>query len=643
MIPMLIPKAGWLVIFAIGFPFVLYKALRDPAWSTMAAVYVYFAIPPAEFGAPGFPYQPAFFGLAILGAFRYYRLFNSWGQDEITDAGIVVAKEAIALVQGKMIEALVHAGVHGKIRGEIRRAAIEASEQEAIDLVERRAPSSISVAVRRAVQTVLNAAADAGEKEALAALEGQVGKPKGQIHAALSARVPQAMQEAMEKALAPTVRENVQRTVESFEKDSEKMEKNAGRGPLGIPVPKGPIGGVLTNPGIWAHLGFATLTYVGAKNALYDTGVGMERFTVCLLLIPNILAIVASIRNARHFFMFVLAWLFGTWHICMNGVMYWLSYGGRADNAGGQGGESNFLGAIICAVCPVAFGLALNLKDPRFRLAALGGAGCFVLGVLASGSRAGLLAMFAGLGYWMMMTNRKTIALGVMFIAAAGFLVVAPDDFYERMGTILGEKDNNPWVKNEVEASKHERIVLWDLAIKIFKQHPGTGIGPMNYPRVSAEETNFTDAYQGRRGLQAHNTWLQLLAEYGIVGGIVWGGAFFFSIVCYFRARMRMRHYPGYEWFGALCLGLESGALSTAVVISFNSFQWYDYLYWHFIAGPLALEIANSTAERLEWLKPAKLDDIRPPPRYGPPKRDGLDLHDIDLAETAPISSTTRV
>jgi O-antigen ligase len=251
--------------------------------------------------------------------------------------------------------------------------------------------------------------------------------------------------------------------------------------------------------------------------------------------------------------------------------------------------------------------------------------------------------MFAGIGYWMIMTNKKAIAGGLLFIAVACFLAVADEEFYERMGTIMGEKDNNPWIANEVEASKHERIVLWDLAIKIWKQHPMTGIGPMNYPRVSAEETSFTDAYQGRRGLQTHNTWLQFLSEYGLIGTFVWGGAFFFSIFCYWRARQRMRHYAGYEWFCAMCLGLEAGAMSTAIVISFNSFGWYDYLYWHFITGPLALEIAYSTAERLDWLEPAQLEERRPPPRYGPPKRDGLALDHVDLADTSPLSSQTRV
>src|SRR5262252_5658387 len=123
---MMIPPAGWFVIFVIGLPIVLYKGVRDPAWATAGAVYLYFAIPPLEFNAPGFPYQPAFFALATLGALRYYRMFSRWGQEEIIQAGQVVAHEAVALVRGKMIEALTVAGLQAKIRGEIRRLALEA-------------------------------------------------------------------------------------------------------------------------------------------------------------------------------------------------------------------------------------------------------------------------------------------------------------------------------------------------------------------------------------------------------------------------------------------------------------------------------------------------------------------------------------
>jgi len=297
---------------------------------------------------------------------------------------------------------------------------------------------------------------------------------------------------------------------------------------------------------------------------------------------------------------------------------------------------------VIVTIAPVAFGLAVNLKNLIPRMISLGFAGIYALGVLASGSRAGLLALIGAMGYWLMFTHRRGIAIGLFFMAAAGFGIAAPLDFWQKMATIVERGDSNPWIEYSIEPSKHERLVLWGLAKKLYSQYPITGVGPMNYPVISAEETTFTDPYQGQRGLQAHNTWLQLLAEYGTIGGLVWGGAFLFSTFCYARARSRMKRYPGYEWFPALCLGLEAGSIASAIVLSFNSFMWYDYVYWHMVSGPLAWEIAKKTSERLEWLKPGQFTEARPPARYGPPKKQGLDLSSVDLSHAAPLSKEGR-
>ena len=427
--------------------------------------------------------------------------------------------------------------------------------------------------------------------------------------------------------------------VTAWEKDPRA---DGAKGPLGIPIPNGPLGGLGKNPGFWLHVVFIFLTWYGAENALRDPVVSEARVWVAVLLLIPLIALCFAVRNARHFQLFTLAWMFGTWHLAMNGITFGLQYGGRADSAGGQGGEANFLGAVIVAVAPIAFGMAINMPTFFWRVAGLGCAGCYALGVLASGSRAGLLAMIGSLGYWLMCTHRKLVAVGLACVAASGFLVVAPESFWEKMGTIMGEKDKNPWVQTAVEPSKGERLVLWTLAIEIWEKHPITGIGPLNYPIISAEETDFTDPYKGQRGLQAHSTWLQLLAEYGIIGGIVWAGSYLFALVCFRRARRRMTGYAGYEWFPALCLGFEAGAIASAIVLSFNSFQWYDYIYWHMIFGPLTYEIAKTTAERLDWMKPGEYEMARPPPRYGPPRAGGLDLGSIELVEHSPLSAGSR-
>lgn len=630
----------WQAIFFIGLVVVIVMAFKDPVWLACAGVYVYFAIPFREFRVPSAPYQAAFFGLAALASFFYYALFQKWGAREIHEQAREVGREAIEAVKEKMKEALALAVVQDKLPGEIRQATVAAAEADALEVVAKRSPAAINVPVRRAVQTTLSAAADQAEKEVVKILSRAKGMTKGNLRASVEERCTPILFEALDTTLVGELERTVdERLAEDAKASSQEA---ASRGPLGLPMPQGPIGGYLTNPALWLHLVFVVLTWYGAKNAVYSYERAAPRVMVSVLLLIPLSSILLSVRTAKQYRLFVYAWMLGTWHICMNGVTYWLQYGGRADNAGGQGGEANFLGAIIVTVAPIAFGLAINSRKTIEKLLFLGVAGCYALGVLASGSRAGLLAMIGGLGYWLVNTTRRGLAIGLALLAASGFLVVAPESFWKKMGTIIGPKDTNPWVEGRVEPSKGERLVLWTLAIELWEQHPIRGIGPLNYPVVSAEETDFTDPYKGQRGLQTHNTWLQLLAEYGIMGGVVWGGSFFFSIFCYRRARKRMYGYEGWEWFGAICLGLESGAISSGIVLSFNSFQWYDYVYWHMISGPLALEIARRTGDRLDWLKPADTFEARPPPRYGKPKRRDLAIQDIDLVEQAPLSSGGR-
>lgn len=623
----------WPVIFFIGFPIFLYKAIKDPIYAVAAASYVYFAIPTIEFGVPGMPYQAMFFALGFLGAFRYYLLFGGWGAEEILAMGKNVARKALDAVRAEVKEAIAVATLQDRLKGEIRRAGIEAGEQKATDVVQVEAPAVIHTPVRRAVHSVLTQAADLAEQEALKVAALPNLKNKGAVRGALEERALKLVDQTIEERTDKEVEANIQEAI----KADEKTDRGQDRGPLGIPLPNGPLRGLMLNTGLWLHITFIGLTYYGAQNAIYDKNAAAGKVMTTILLLIPLLSIILAVRTPRHLFIFIFAWMFGTWHICMNGVHYWLQYGGRADSAGGQGGESNFLAAIIVTVAPIAFGLAVNLKNTVYRLIFLGAAGFYFLGVLASGSRAGLLALIGAMGYWTINTNRKLIALGLAMLAASGFLVAAPESFWEKMGTILGEKDKNPYVRTAVEPSKGERLVLWELAKKIWREHPVTGIGPGNYTVVSAEETDFTDPYKGQKGLQAHNSWLQIAAEYGTTGLVVWAGAFGWSSICYFRARRRMKNYPGWEWFPAICLGLEAGSIASGVMLSFNSFMWYDYVYWHMITGPLTLEIARKTAERLDWLKPKDAVAARPPPRYGPPSKAGLDLGDIDVSTAAPI------
>lgn len=610
----------WSVVFLIGLVLWAWQLRRDPVWLVLGGVYVYFAIPTREFHVPGAPYQAACFAGALLASLTYYLRFDTWTRDYLLRRAREATQAALEATKAQAEAALLEYAPRASGPGDLASAVSAAVAAPLNTQLRAHAPARLGPAVAEATTQSVELAALEAANRAFEVRERLSGG-EAELRRALQARALPVYGEALSR-LGP---ERAEAAMELSLAGEQKLGR--GGGPMGMPGYFGPIEGVLTNWGLWMHLLFVLITWWGVNNAVYSRYIGAGRISNAWLLFLPLLGIVAGVRTVHHFIRFAYGWMFGTWHLAMNGVSLWLRFGGRADDIGGQGGEANFLGGVVVATAPIAFGLTLAYKNKWARLLMLGVAGCYTLAVLASGSRAGLLAFVGGMGYWFLNIRRRQLAIGLLSLAMAGFLVVAPSSFWEKMGTILSTKGKNPWVRSAVEPSKNERLELWKLAIHIFKQHPLRGVGPNNYMSVSAEELPFTDAYQGKRGLQAHNTWLQLLAEYGLVGAAIWGGSFFLAILALFLARRRVRRYPELEVFETIMLGLEAGMLSTIVVYFFNSFMWYDYVYWQMVTGPLALVIAYQGAARLDHLAtPPPVESPPPPPRYRPPRHAGLSL-----------------
>ncbi len=620
----------WFAIFGVGLVIAIYKALREPIFAAMAACYVYFAIPMQEFYWPDLRLQLLFNVFATATAFRYASMHKGWAREELQGAGRTIGEQALDKIRVDLKEALIGAAVRGEPASEVRWHGLNISEDRALEYVMQTAPSMIAVAVRRAVQTAIESGCEAGEREAFRVIEAAgPDAPLGTLRGAMNTRVGPIIDETLDETLDRVIGRNIDN---AFDADNRNKQSPTAflRAAHDEEMPKyrGPFAGLVSNGGLWLHVMFILLTYLGAVMTDLNPSSAWGKFDNSWKLLIPLVAMICAVRTDRHFRLFTYAWMFGVWHLCMNAIRFWVTYGGRADVIGGQGGEANFLGAITVTVAPIAFGLFLT-EPGRIRKAVVGGAAaCYGLGILSCGSRGAMVAFALCSAYWLAHTSRKAIALSLATAAFGAFLTVAPDSFWERMGTVLSPKGENPWVRAEEDNSKGSRKVLWVLAIDIWKENPWFGIGPQQYTEISAEKTEFRGAYSGKRGLMTHNTWLQILSEYGMIGFTVWTGAFVFSIFCFRRARKKLRDCPSHAWFRAICLGFEAGAIGNAIAITFQSFQWYDYMYWHMVFGPLALQIATETKERLDWLKPiADKGGHRPNARYGaaPPGKLNLD------------------
>ena len=139
-----------------------------------------------------------------------------------------------------------------------------------------------------------------------------------------------------------------------------------------------------------------------------------------------------------------------------------------------------------------------------------------VLGLLSTGSRAGLLGFLVGLAVavrWRLpqVTMRRAVAFAVSALILCGALVW----FFS----------HHPFLVNRMEAvsatdpNVTSRLALWRAARHAFYANPVFGIGYGQFPRYGAQEEGL-----GAFAAVSHQTYLSAAAELGIIGlaAVLW-------------------------------------------------------------------------------------------------------------------------
>jgi len=192
-------------------------------------------------------------------------------------------------------------------------------------------------------------------------------------------------------------------------------------------------------------------------------------------------------------------------------------------------------------------GMATANKKWR-RIAFLVAGGCIV-GLVVSFARGAVLSCgVVAVWTWYRSPNKgKTAALG---IAAAIVLAVSATIFEgAKSAVISGKKYTNFWQEmassfDPTEGTRQDREALWKMAMKVYVTHPLFGVGPNCFGAYAAD--NFSGAEVGGAyaanpktlwGRALHNTYYQILSEFGTVGA----GLFGWLVWDFFRRNSRLR------------------------------------------------------------------------------------------------------
>lgn len=257
----------------------------------------------------------------------------------------------------------------------------------------------------------------------------------------------------------------------------------------------------------------------------YQTQLAVWHFAALLIYFAALLAFIDSPKRLRFLAIFITIFGFGFafFAILQNlldpGRIYGIYERPFVQPFGSFVNKHNFAAYIeMCAAIPLGLMFAGAVEREK-RLLYLTAILLMGVALAMSGSRGGLVALVAEL-IFLAVVATKTRTSGQLFlkiglaVALVGAIVV---------GTILIGGDSTLTRLAETAQSKDptsSRLQIWTTTIEVIKQNPVFGAG---WGAFGVAYTQF-DPLNGRERVeQAHNDYLQILADAGIVGAVIAG------------------------------------------------------------------------------------------------------------------------
>ena len=284
----------------------------------------------------------------------------------------------------------------------------------------------------------------------------------------------------------------------------------------------------------------------------------------------------------------------------------------------------NVLGEAL--VCGLAIGVALIVmyRSPAMRAATIAATLFVGIGILLTTSRSALIALVASLVAAVALAGRwRVIALCVTLILAGGTYI------YFKQFAPAGARERIEQPLSSQQRSSDGRNTIWTLAVRAFEDQPITGVGAGNFrvvqrrfllrPGVDRSRTQFSEVIDDPHGKVAHNSFLSVASELGIVGLAL------FVFLIGFGAASLLKAASLFKKLGDGRMQVVSICLVVAMVGSlgvqmFQSQQQEKVIWLLLGLGPAMLAIARSEARERGLLPERRraARSQRPVPAYSP-------------------------
>ena len=262
------------------------------------------------------------------------------------------------------------------------------------------------------------------------------------------------------------------------------------------------------------------------------------------------------------------------------------------DRLSGGSGNANETAAALVAGAALLGALAAGLRrQPALRLVAACGVPFLVLGVFLTLSRGGLFALVAALvatvafsGRWRPQAT-AVAALGVLG-AVVYFAAFAPAGARERVTTVDGGTG---------------RTDVWRVGWRMVEDEPVRGIGAGNFANTSVHYllqpgAIVRDDFIVDTPKVAHNSYLEVLAELGVIGLVLFTLVLAFALTCIVKATRLFARLEDRQ-MELLSRGLLVALVGLLASDLFGSRQFEKQLWLLLALGPAFLALARAQAQ----------------------------------------------
>jgi O-antigen ligase len=329
--------------------------------------------------------------------------------------------------------------------------------------------------------------------------------------------------------------------------------------------------------------GWAALGLMWARRTDLATE-AVSTLMLSFLLFPIVFA---AVREPRHVRRVWVAFVAGA---LLTGTMGFLFPGGTIPDdegrlAGAAGVGPNQLGGYLAVAAILAVTLACDRRgNPLGRMACAGAAALCLPLQLMTGSRGALLALGVALivAPFLVGRGRRAGAAALAALAVlsgtAFFMTVAPSSIVEHV--------------TRVDTSGSGRTDIWRMGWRMVQAHPITGVGPGNFSTSTIDYLLRPGATQRAIYIVdepkvAHNIYLEVLAELGILGFALFGAIVATGVVSA-REAIRASGRRGDRETELLSRGLLLAMIAMLLAAFFSS-ELFSKQLWMLLALAVAV------------------------------------------------------